>query len=518
MANTVSFVYVLKDKFSRVGRHIGDTTDRLRNKFKGLGDTLKESGRRVNHGSGLIAGGFKRMIAAAAGFFALKNFVDIGAKFQDSLMDLSAITGAAGKDLQFLSDESLRLAKSSRTAQDEVATAFKIVASAKSELLKDPKGLSKVTEQVLLLKNATGMDLASAAKVATESLNQFNAGADQAGRFVNVLAAGSKIGASEVNETGVAVVKSGVAARAAGLSFEQLNGAIQVLAKSGIKAEVAGTGLKTTLLKLETSGIKRITPSVVGFSAALDNLAKMHLTTKKMKMLFGEEAYNVGSILIENRKLVGDWTKEITGTNIANEQAAARMSTFNSKLKGMWIIIKDKLIKMFLRLEPIISKNVERFGAWIDGLDDSRVTAFADTLAKIASVASTVAGWFGEIFSLLDKIGTKMGEVAAQVSLGEWGNLSQQVFKASDSIVGTGKDIGVDLYNSALSTFQSIGNLFGGEDKKGLAGKINPQGQSSKTDVNVNLRAPANAIESIKSKTSGHVSGLNVGVNMATAQ
>lgn len=41
--------------------------------------------------------------------------------------------------------------------------------------------------------------------------------------------------------------------------------------------------------------------------------------------------------------------------------------------------------------------------------------------------------------------------------------------------------------------------------------------QKSQTDINVNLRAPAGIIESVKSKTTGNRSGLNMGVNMQEA-
>jgi TP901 family phage tail tape measure protein len=503
MSNVVSFVYVLKDKFSRVGNQIGGSVDRLRNKFRRLGTDTKKTSKDINKSSFDIAGSFKRMFAAGVAYMGLKRFISIGADFQSSMADLQSITGATGKTLSYLSDESLRLAKVSRTAQSEVANAFTVVASAKSELLKDPKGLSKVTEQVLLLKNATGMELAGAAKVVTESLNQFNAGADQAARYVNVLAAGSKVGASMVNETGVAIVKSGVAASMAKLNFEELNSMIQVLAKNGMKAEVAGTGIKTMLLKLESQGVNAIKPSVVGLNTALDNLAKANLNTAQMSALFGTEAVSIGAKLIQNRGLVAQWTKEITGTKVANEQATARMATFKSKIAGLQVAIQDKLIKVFLRLEPVISKTTERFTAWLDSIDAEQITTFADGLAKVASVAAEIGSWFKYIFEYLDKIGKSIGNLAGAISTGNF----KDMFSGLASVAGPLPGVSFkDMYDYITG---------GGETVKNATGTA--AAQKSQTDVNINMRAPTGVIQSVKSKTTGKVSGLNVGVAMAGA-
>ncbi len=81
---------------------------------------------------------------------------------------------------------------------------------------------------------------------------------------VNVLAAGAKLGASEVNDTAEALQNSGTAMKAAGVSFEQGNALIQSLAGVMIKGSEAGTGLRNVLLKLETQSDKGLRPSVDG--------------------------------------------------------------------------------------------------------------------------------------------------------------------------------------------------------------------------------------------------------------
>jgi len=197
----------------------------------------------------------RNLVALLSVYAAFRIFEDLettGRAFNESIADLSAITGATGKDLKFLSDAAKEFGKTTTLSATQAAAAFKLVASAKPDLLKNIPALKAVTKEVVTLAEASGTSLPEAAKAVGSALNQFGASADEAARFVNVLAAGSKLGASEVQDTALALKDSGVAAKLAGLSFEQTNAAIQVLAANGIKASQAGNQLKNVLLNLTT--------------------------------------------------------------------------------------------------------------------------------------------------------------------------------------------------------------------------------------------------------------------------
>lgn len=415
MANksfTVQYLIKARDLFTRDANKAAKALGGIDKQGKKANDTLKKTSKQ----SSIAAKSFKKAGAAfkvsiksLAGFAigalgGLAGIVNVGARFETAMADMSSITGATGKDLEFFRNETKRLGKESIKSSAQVATAFKLVASAKSELLDDPKALSNVTEQVLLLSNAAGIDLSTAATITTQSLNQYSAGADQAAEFVNVLAAGSKIGASEVNETGVAIAKSATVAKDAGLGFEELNAAIQVLAKNGQKAELAGTGLKTVLLNLESQTNNRIKPSIVGFTTALENLKKMNLTTTQKSKLFGKEAITIGNILINNSDLVGRWTKELTGTNIAAEQAATRNATFSKQLEKIGIIIKNKLIDVFIKLSPMLTDMATKFGVWADSISKGDIESFSNGLKTVLNVAKEIGKVFAFVFEVIGKI------------------------------------------------------------------------------------------------------------------
>jgi len=206
-----------------------------------------------------------------------------------------------------------------------------------------------------------------------------------------------------------------------GVSFEELNAAIQVLAKGGIKAEVAGTGLKTAMLRLERTGIRKLSPSVVGLSEALANVNKMGLSTVEMQKLFGDEAIVIGAILSTNAGLVKEWTKQLTGTNVAQEQAAIRLATFRKAMQKTKLIINDALIRTFLRLEPLITKNVKQFSKFLSGIDSEQIKAFADAL-KILVGGLKIVGFFAkEILGIFKGLGNIIGQTIAAFSTFSFG-------------------------------------------------------------------------------------------------
>jgi TP901 family phage tail tape measure protein len=180
--------------------------DELNNSVQNVGFSLNKLSAAI---SGIITAG------ALVNFFAESAKASI--QFEKALSSLSAITGATGNDLKFLSDASRELSRESTKSGVEVANAIKLVASAKPDLLENAEALKSVTREVIALAEAGEIDLVQASNAVGLSLNQFGEDAEEAARYVNILAAGAKFGSSEIFETAEAIKNSGVAAASAGL-------------------------------------------------------------------------------------------------------------------------------------------------------------------------------------------------------------------------------------------------------------------------------------------------------------
>ncbi|HHQ6098579.1 TPA: phage tail tape measure protein [Enterobacter hormaechei subsp. steigerwaltii] len=293
-----------------------------------------------------IAGVAGRLAGFAGAGLSLGAIITTTREYGQALSDLSAITGATGAQLKSLDEAAQEMGRSTEYSASQAVEALKLMASAKPELLQTADGLTEATKSALTLAQAAGSTLPDATRTLALSLNQFGAGAQEADRYINVLAAGAKFGASEIADTAAAIKNGGVAAAQAGVGFETLNAAIQVLAEREIKGGEAGTALRNVILALEKGTDKTLKPSVVGLSGALDNLSKKNLSTAQAVKLFGVENINAASVLVDNRSKLNALTLALTGTQTAHEQAAIRVNNLNGDIMGLTSAFEGMIIKI----------------------------------------------------------------------------------------------------------------------------------------------------------------------------
>lgn len=276
-----------------------------------------------------------------------------------SAANLKALTGLDDVSIQWLARQAeilstsmhksgLRVTQSSK----EILEAYMLVGSAKPDLLGNKEALNAVTIEAMRLSKAAKMDLKEAVDAVTLSMNQYGASADQAAVYTNVMAAGSKYGSAAVQSITSAVVKAGVSASAAGVPIEQLVGSIETLAEKGIKDEVAGTGLKMFFLRLQT-GADETNPKIVGLQTALQNLQK--LSVDEVVKRFGAETYTVAQTLIDGADKVEYYTKAVTGTNVAMEQAAINSETNEARMAQLKNQLRETGIELMERLNPSLN-------------------------------------------------------------------------------------------------------------------------------------------------------------------
>ncbi|HIG3250241.1 TPA: phage tail tape measure protein, partial [Klebsiella pneumoniae] len=271
----------------------------------------------------------------------------------------------------------------------QAAEALKLMASAKPELLKTSDGLQKATNSALILAQAAGTTLPDATRTLALSLNQYGASAQEADRYINVLAAGAKYGSSEIVDTAAAIKNGGVAAAQAGVGFEQLNAAIQVLAEREIKGGEAGTALRNVILNLEKGTDKSLKPSVVGLSQALTTLSGKNLSTAQAVKLFGVENLNAASILVQNRSKLDELTASLTGTKTAHEQASIRVNNLNGDLLGLSSAFEGMVIKIGQSSNGPLRSGIQVATEALNSLADNFNTVSSVALYSLIPVLST---------------------------------------------------------------------------------------------------------------------------------
>lgn len=380
---------------------------------------------RFNNGfakwGGLLATGAATITGVSMALNTLRNNRD---SKESSQAELKALTGLDDESIQWLTKQAEQLSTTMdesglriRQSSDEILQAYMLIGSKKPELLKDKEALNAVTIEAMRLAAAAKIDLKDAVTATTVSLNMYGESADQAARYVNVLAAGSKEGAADVSAQAASIKNAGVAASGAGVSIEQLQGTIQMLAEKGLEAEPAGTALRKFFLVLQT-GPDETNPKVVGLQTALENLNKKSLTAAQIQTMFGEEAYSAATILIQNVDKVQKYTEAVTGTNIAMEQAAINSDTNQAKLAQLRNSIKEAGNDLMERLNPSLSlltgwttKIIVALPKLIDWFKEYKniiITSTAAIAAYTVTVnASTIATKLYETWTKLATVATR---------------------------------------------------------------------------------------------------------------
>ena len=268
-----------------------------------------------------------------------------GMNFGQSMADLSSITGIAGDDLKTLGENARKVGQDSGLGAGTAARAYAILA------VIGMAGLNNLQEKSVTLAQASGMSIDAAATSLAGTINQFGLSANEAERVINVLAAGSKYGAAEIEELSQSFKVVGSAASAMGLTVEQSAGALEVLSKANLKGSEAGTALRNIILKLNTE--LGVDLSRTSLSTALDALKPKLTDAAYLSKLFGMENIAAAQYLIQNSSAVEEMTQKVTGTNVAQEQAAVRTDTTAHKMEILRAKVDDIKISFANSLGPM---------------------------------------------------------------------------------------------------------------------------------------------------------------------
>ena len=277
--------------------------------------------------------------AAAAIGGVVTSVISNQVKFEKSMDNFQAILGVSAREMEYFSQEAIRMGSTTTQTASQVAEAYTMIAARLPQLLKSKEGLVQVTEAAIILAEAAGITVDEAGKALADSINQTGASAYEASRYINVLAAGSRNGAGDITYLNTALEKFGSIGSTVGMSFEQLVASIETVAPKITDASSAGIYLRQVLLTLEKQNDEGLRPSVVGISQALENLAAKQLTVAEYAQLFDKRAVLTAMTLVEQRNKFNELTNAVTGTNTAYEQAELRTDNVKgaiTRLSSAW--------------------------------------------------------------------------------------------------------------------------------------------------------------------------------------
>ena len=332
---------------------------RVRKADQAVGDFHKSVGNypkitKMADGVRNLMGAFGVLGGIALFVSIMKNAFDTIKKFEQGVADLSAITGATGKDLEYLKNQAIELGKGTKGGAVAVVEAYKLIASAKPELLENVSALNQVTEAVLRLSQASGMEMPDAAIALTDAMNQFNAPASEASKYVDVLAAGAKYGAAEIPQLTDAILEFGAVAKVSNVDIKESAALVELLAEKGIKGAQAGTAIRNIMLEINSGfttkearteldkygiSFEKLKDKTIPFADKLELLKPLLSDTTSIVNTFKKENSAAAISLIANTTRLKELTDKVGEFGVAQEQANTRTDTLTGsidKLESAW--------------------------------------------------------------------------------------------------------------------------------------------------------------------------------------
>lgn len=290
-----------------------------------------------------VFGGLTQFTSYAAAFVgvstSIHSAITANMEFEKSLSSLRSLTGVSADELNYFRTEAIRMGMDSMQSASQMVDAFKLIGSQMPELLKNKTALTQTAEAAVVLAEAAELDVPTAAKALTGTLNQMGASSSEATNYINILAAASQQGSADIPYLNKAIENAGGAASSTGVKFNELVAIIEAIAPKITDAASAGTNLRNIFLTLESSTNQNLRPSVVGLSAAIDNLSKMNLDAVQLTKMFGKESVTAAIAILQEKDAFDNLSKSIKDTNTAYDQAAINNDNLSGsigKLQSAW--------------------------------------------------------------------------------------------------------------------------------------------------------------------------------------
>lgn len=294
-----------------------------------------------------------------------------GITLDSQMHDLSAVAGVTGDGLKQIEKFARESAKAFGTDASVAVEGYKLLLSQLSpELGKYPEALRSMGDCIQTTSKLMGGDGVAAAQVLTTAMNQYGvsledptAASEEMARMMNVMAAAGQAGSAELPAISAALQQCGMAAKAANVSFEETNAAIQVLDKAGKKASEGGVALRNVLGQLskgrfvEKQAAEELQKAGIDVTALGDNTKSLKERLEMLKPMlndsallskfFGVENANAARALIQGTDALEDFTTAVTGTSSATDQAAIVMDSYAERQARVNQQFEDIKISIF---------------------------------------------------------------------------------------------------------------------------------------------------------------------------
>ena len=353
----------LKDAQSTLSEFTNKAND-AGTRFQALGSSLKTVGSVITKTVSLP------LLALGAG--ALK----VAGDFEAGMSEVSAITGATGKDIQALEKQAKTLGATTKFSARDAAEGMKYFGMAGY----DTNQIMSALPSTLNLAAAGNVDLGIACDIVSDAMTGLGMSANETTKFTDIMAATITNSNTSVELMGETLKYVGPVAGTLGIGMGDLSVAIGLMGNAGIKGSQAGTALRaglTNLVKptkemkiaMEKYGVELVknADGSVNMMGTMENLRStlggldQATQAQALATIFGKEAMSAWASVVNASE--GDFNKLSEAIANSDGKASDMAKTMQDNLKGsidnMKSAFEGLLITIGERLIPVFRSLVD---------------------------------------------------------------------------------------------------------------------------------------------------------------
>lgn len=390
---------------------------------KTVASGMENTGRK----SALIASGMTAAGLAVAAFGVAA--VKMAADFDQQMSTVQANTGATSAQMDQLRAAAIEAGASTVYSASDSADAINDLGKAGMSVTDI---LTGGLSGALNLAASDGMAVGDAAEYMANALSMFHLKGSQASQVADTLAAGAGKAVGNVSDFGEALNNCGAQANSFGMNIQETTGVLALFAQNGTIGAEAGTQLNSMLMKLAAPSAEASnTMKELGISAydaqghfvGMANFAgqlqkaEKNLTDEQRNQanatIFGSYAIKAANYLYEaGESGVNKWTKAVSESGYAAEQAAAKNNNLKGDLENLSGSMESLMISVGEGAQGPLRKMVQ-------GLD-TLVDAFAGLPSgaqQIIVVMASLAGVFGAVHKAAGNLNGSTSTMANNIGL-----------------------------------------------------------------------------------------------------
>jgi TP901 family phage tail tape measure protein len=377
--------------------------NKINSAFKDLGKTAQDSGLRVRTFADKVNTVLQfRLISSA--LIQVRNSITAGFSaiidYSQALRDLQAITRATSLEVSQMGTKIIEIAATTKFSASEVAAGFRVIGQAGFSASESIETMQSVSD----LATGTLSSMASTVDLVTTAMRVFNIESSRSNEVADVFANSVNRSKLTVDKLRTAMNFIGPVAKAAGVSFTELNAAMGTLANSGIRASTIGTGLRRIFAELvdPSKKLKKaaadagvaladIDPRSASLTKVFQNLKFILRDTGTAFDLFGKRGAAAALALSNNPQAYKNMLDVISENGTAAKMAAIQMEGLGVAFKNL----RDRLGNLAIALgnaglTDVLHGLVSVLKVLIIGVTTLVNSAFGKFLIKVVAITASI--------------------------------------------------------------------------------------------------------------------------------